>query len=447
MNITECQLPQELLPELMKRLYDRELNTSRGGNISIQVSDGRWCTPSALDKATLKPDDMMFFRNDGVVFGKNDVSLETYIHMNIMDRCKDRRAIIHVHALPIIEFSIANIAPKTDIYPTCVMDHIIPVTPFQIPGSQELADTLVEAFNRENSPCVILANHGAFFAQNNIFDTVATVEATDSLCRTMQSAACLGTLRPMPKNARALLNRYRQHKMSCTDDHPVFTGKTLQIAQEICKLSRRAYSRKLFNIDSGIYAARVDANSFLIMPDRIDRLNINPEDMILIKDGKMPEGVLQPIHADFCMKMFNAYPSINSIIIAQPACAMIFACSNVQFESTVLPESYSKLRNAHYVPFGGLHIETPSDIAAFDPQNGPVTFVENECIVCTSESIFNCFECCELVEEYARIQVHIAQMKQRPVLLTDKQLSDVLYGEAHKRETDLERYSNRKAFK
>lgn len=440
------QPPQELLANLMKRMYERELNTSRGGNISMQVENGRWCTPSALDKASLKADDIMFFRNDGIVFGKNDVSIETYIHMNIMDRCKNRRAVIHVHALPIIEFSVANRAPRTNLYPSCVMGYTIPVTPFQIPGSQNLADTLVEAFNRENTPCVILANHGAFFANERMSDVVASVEAVDALCRMEQNAACLGELRCMPENADELLQRYRQREMPRYSDQDMLPQKYYEIGDQLCKLTRRAYERKLFNIDSGVFAARLDAHRFLITPDEVDRKGIAVQDLILVEDGKLPQNAKAPLYADFCARLFDEYPSINAITIAQPACAMIFACADIPFESKVLPESYSKLRNVNYVPFGGLYIESPNDISAFDPKNGPVTIVQNECIVCTSESIFNCFECCELVEEYAHIQVQIAQMNQQPVLLTDAQLENVLYEEEHKRETDLARYSQRESF-
>lgn len=438
------QHPKILLPELMRRFYELGLNTSRGGNASMQVEEGRWCTPSALDKAELTPEDMMFLHQDGTVFGKHDVSIETYIHMTIMDRCRDRKAVLHVHDLPVVEFSVMNKAPRTTLYPTCLMGRKIPVTPFAIPGSQELADTLADTINETDSPCAILCNHGAFFAEKNMFRAVETLEALDFLCRTEQSAAGAGmrTLRLIPEDAAELLCRYRARPMQARKDEPL-PVKARQMAEKLCALTRRAYRKRLFSINSGIFAARVDARSFLIAPDDVDRYNLMPEDFVLVRDGAIPEHTQQPLYADFCQRLFSAFSKIACVAIAQPAHAMVFACADVPFESKVLPESFSKLRNARHVPFGGLYLEGAEDISHFDPACGPVTIVENECVVCTAGNIFNAFECCELVDEYARIQMHIAQMREKSISLTDDQLAHVLLGEEQKMETDLRRYANR----
>lgn len=436
------EAPQNTLARLMKRLYETELNTSKGGNLSMQVPEGRWCTPSGLDKADMHPEDMMFFRQDGAVVGKHDVSIETYIHMNIMDRCAGRRAVIHVHALPLIAYSVMHSAPNPRLYPNYLMEQKLPVTPFRIPGSQALADELVNAFNETGATAAILANHGAFFADENIYRALESLESMVALCRTEQASACLGQTAVMPENAGEILAGYRQEKLEETDCKTP-SVQELHIMEEVAKLHARAYRKLLFRANSGTIAARINETDFIMPMDDCDRLALRvPEDFVIIRSGSIPHGSGQPRDAAFLAKLFAAHAGVQAVSIAQPPNAMAFAVTQAKLESRVLPESFSKLRFLRRLPFGSL--DSRSFCAAdWDPARGPVQVLDNECIVCTGKNIFDAFECCELVEEYGRIQVCAAQMGREMIALSDEELKVVLLEEERKAKTDLERYQNR----
>lgn len=433
--------PQNTLPWLMKRLYETELNTSKGGNLSMQMPDGRWCTPSGLDKADMQPEDMMFFRPDGAVVGRHDVSIETYIHMNIMDRC-NRKAVIHVHALPLIAYSVMHRAPNPRLYPNYLMGQKLPVTPFRIPGSQMLADELVNAFNETGATAAILANHGAFFADENIYRALESLESTVALCRTEQAAACLGEPAFMPENAEEILDGYMQAKAEeYLPEAP--SEEALRTMEELSKLHARAYRKLLFTVGSGTIAARINETDFVMPMDDCDRLTLSAsEDFIIVRNGKIPKGSPQPRHAAFLAELFKAYPGIHAVSIAQPPNAMAFAVTQAKLESRVLPESFSKLRFLRRLPFGSLDARKFC-AADWDPAQGPVRVLDNECIVCTGKNIFDAFECCELVEEYGRIQVCSAQMGGQMIALSDEQLAEVLFEEERKAMTDMERYQTR----
>ena len=59
MNISQYQKERTQVAAFMTRLYDRQLTTASGGNISLRISDELFCiTPSALDKGKLTFEDI-----------------------------------------------------------------------------------------------------------------------------------------------------------------------------------------------------------------------------------------------------------------------------------------------------------------------------------------------------------------------------------------------------
>ncbi|MFA6695916.1 MAG: class II aldolase/adducin family protein, partial [Sphaerochaeta sp.] len=83
----------------MTRLYDRQLTTASGGNISMRISKDLFCiTPSALDKGLLTPDDIAVVTLDGKNLTPNlPLSIETEMHRLILVARPDIQAIVHAH--------------------------------------------------------------------------------------------------------------------------------------------------------------------------------------------------------------------------------------------------------------------------------------------------------------------------------------------------------------
>ena len=204
-------------------------------------------------------------------------------------------------------------------------------------------------------------------------------------------------------------------------------------------LHARAYRRRLFAVNSGLIAVRLGGNDFAMPLDEGDRLHLGLDDFAIIRGGKLPQGTKQPALARFLQEVFRAYPQINAVSVAQPAMAMAFALTDEELDSRVLPESYSKLRKLRRRPFGAF----ARGASQFDPALGCVSIVENECVVSLCAGAFEAFECCELMEEYARIQISARQMGLRTIPLTQAQLDQVLLEESKKAETDLRRFAKR----
>jgi L-fuculose-phosphate aldolase len=59
--------PSGMIASTIKRIYQSGLTTTSGGNISIMDENGDiWITPSAIDKGTLQPSDIICVKVTGI---------------------------------------------------------------------------------------------------------------------------------------------------------------------------------------------------------------------------------------------------------------------------------------------------------------------------------------------------------------------------------------------
>ena len=90
--------PAEQIAVIIKRIYRSGMTTTSGGNVSIRDDNGDiWITPSAIDKGTLKPSDIMRVTADGTIIGPHKPSSEYPFHRAIYNARPEIRAIIHAH--------------------------------------------------------------------------------------------------------------------------------------------------------------------------------------------------------------------------------------------------------------------------------------------------------------------------------------------------------------
>ena len=73
--------PAEQIAVIIKRIYRSGMTTTSGGNLSIRDDNGDiWITPSAIDKGTLKPSDMIRVTESGEIIGPHKPSSEYPFH-------------------------------------------------------------------------------------------------------------------------------------------------------------------------------------------------------------------------------------------------------------------------------------------------------------------------------------------------------------------------------
>ena len=95
---THLMHPKDQITLVISRIYERGLTTTSGGNISIIDENGDiWVTPSAVDKGSLQPSDIVCVKPDGTVVGRHKPSSEFPFHKAIYKARPDIKAIIHAH--------------------------------------------------------------------------------------------------------------------------------------------------------------------------------------------------------------------------------------------------------------------------------------------------------------------------------------------------------------
>ena len=85
---------------------------------------------------------------------------------------------------------------------------------------------------------------------------------------------------------------------------------------------------------------------------------------------------------------------------------MAFACTEADFDSRTIPESYIALRNVKRQPFGAA-LTDPEGVAAQFSAKVPVMFMENQYAVATGASLIKAFDCMEVLEYSAKALIMV----------------------------------------
>lgn len=179
----------------MRRLYERGLTTSLGGNVSLKVSeDIILITPSGLDKGTINNDQIGEMRLDGTnLTPKLKPSMETPMHLAIYTARPDIKAIIHAHPVTTSTFA----ASKTSINCRLLAESRlflkdVQTAPYACMGTPQLAESVVHAL-ATNGNAVLLANHGALTVGESLLQAFDRMEVLESAAKITLMGRFLGS--------------------------------------------------------------------------------------------------------------------------------------------------------------------------------------------------------------------------------------------------------------
>jgi L-fuculose-phosphate aldolase len=152
------------LAEVSRAVAELGYVTSHGGNLSLRVApDVVLLTPTGFRKADLRAEDMLAMDPEGRVVAARDgvaPSSESPLHLRIMRRRPDIRAIIHAHPPVLTGFALAGVdILSRPIHPELIIE-LGPAVflPYAEPTSEALAEGFDEALQRANA--FIMGNHG-----------------------------------------------------------------------------------------------------------------------------------------------------------------------------------------------------------------------------------------------------------------------------------------------
>lgn len=388
--------PREQLAAVMQRIYQFGMSTSGGGNASMRIADGSiWITPSATDKSTLRPEDMVQVSADGEVRTAGVPSSELSFHLAVYAARPDILAIVHAHSPALVAFSLVRRVPDTRIVPHAAqLCGAVGYVPYETPGSDALGRAVAEAF-ASNYQAVIMENHGTVVAGTTLGEAFMRFETLEFCARTHIEAAPFSTPRPLSQKDRALFDQANEpleeyHPTSLALGEPEARAALLDAVH-------RAYRQRLIISTYGTFSVRVGEDRFLITPYGQDRHTLERSDLVLIERGRRPAGSVPSRSVRLHRRIYRDHPEIGAIIGAQSPAATAYAVTATPIETRTIPESYIRLRNIPLIPYGDQFGEGQTISQAISPRT-PIVLLVNDALLVTGASLAQTFDRFEVLE-------------------------------------------------
>jgi len=182
----------------MRRLYERGLTTSLGGNISFRIGNIVLITPAKADKGRLTPEQI------GIVSMESEnltpdikLSIETDMHLGVLRNRSDVAAVIHAHPTIATFFTIANVEIDTKLTSEAFAILGVPLkAKYELMGTKQLAYSVSQAALKSN--VVLMENHGVLTVGKDLLEAFNRMEVLESIakinCILMSGLNCAKTL-------------------------------------------------------------------------------------------------------------------------------------------------------------------------------------------------------------------------------------------------------------
>lgn len=187
---------REEVAYFMRRLYRQGLTTCSGGNLSLRVKDDIvLITPSALDKGELRADQIAMF----TLAGENltpqfKSSIETGMHLAVLRRRPDVKAVVHAHPVTATTFTAMNL--DINFHLTAEAYAVLGTpkrAPYCLMGTDGLAQIVADCL--ADTDVALMQNHGIIAVGKSMLNAFDKLEVTETaakmtwIAHTMQAAA------------------------------------------------------------------------------------------------------------------------------------------------------------------------------------------------------------------------------------------------------------------
>ncbi len=163
MNHAEYQALREGVAAVARRLVSSGLVTGTSGNVSARTPDGDvLITPSGLSYEVMDPESIILVDLGGEVLeGSLAPSSETPMHTGIYKARQNVEAVVHTHSRYATTLACLGwpIPPVHYMLTTLGPDGRVPLAPYALYGTEELAGNAAGALGESHYAC-LLENHG-----------------------------------------------------------------------------------------------------------------------------------------------------------------------------------------------------------------------------------------------------------------------------------------------
>lgn len=389
--------PADQIVMFMQRVYDKKLTSMSGGNLSIRDNEGNiWITPASIDKGSLTRKDIICVRPNGDCEGPHTPSSELPFHRSVYKLRPDLNAVLHAHPPALVAFSVVRRLPELNLTPTVrYMCKNIKMAAYAIPGSQALSAEVGKVFE-QGCNIALLENHGVCVGAADMLTAFQQFETLNYAAELEALSTRLGEIRPLSETARQMSKTNVCSELRNVSPQPC-SSEELAARRDLIALIRRSYRMGLFTAAQGTYSARLSDGSFIITPLHADPAYLEADDLVRIQDGAKEPGKTPDADVLLHQKIYAKNPQIGAIAFAQPVHSMVFAVTDMPFDTRTIPESYILLRDVKRIPFEAAY-QNLDDVAAALDNAHPVLLVENKSVMVTGASMLQVFDRLEVME-------------------------------------------------
>lgn len=398
---TKWMHPRDQIVLIIDKIYRSGLTTTSGGNISIIDDNGdMWVTPSAIDKGTLRPSDIVCVRKDGTIEGRHKPSSEFPFHKSIYENRPDIKAVVHAHPPALVSYSIVRQIPNTNVIPQAKnICGPIGYATYKLPGTDDLGKIIAIEFEKGFN-AVIMENHGTVVGGKDLSDAFQRFETLEFCARTIIYGNTIGKtnylsdhqIEEFEKQIPRLLPEMKKVE---------YPSDERDIREQIKKIVHRACDQGLMISSYGTVSVRWRGNDFLITPTNVTRWDIQNKDIVQIKDGKREPGKIPSRSTWLHQEIYKQNPHVNSIILTQTPYLMAYSVTGKKLDVRTIPESWIFLQDIPNVPFGS-HFTNETRILNTLSVNTPAVIINNDSVLVTGDKLLGTFDRLEVAEFSAK---------------------------------------------
>lgn len=196
-----------------------------------------------------------------------------------------------------------------------------------------------------------------------------------------------------------------------------------RLREELCRVGRRLYERRLTSGAGGSISARTSKNEVLIKPSGFSLADMVPEHIVKMNlkgevlEGKYPPSTDAPWH----LMIYGMRSDVNAIVHAHPPICGGFACAGVSLDIPTFTEVIIQIGR---IPFMDYATPTTMDYArkvAESLKDANALLMKNHGIITLGANLEQAFQRAELLEDFARM-VLIAKILGGPIILPEEEV-------------------------
>lgn len=194
---------RKIVLDAILEAVDLGLIHGTSGNIALRddTDDVVAITPSGISYRGMTADQIAIVDLNGKwLDGPFKPSSEVPMHTAVMRARKDVKATVHTHGMFATIAAMSGSGELQAITPPQAEFVPVGIVPFTMPGSDEVADRVVEALG-ETGRAVLIKNHGMFCCGKNMKAAMAATIYTEEMAQTAYYAKVAGVFEPMPEEA------------------------------------------------------------------------------------------------------------------------------------------------------------------------------------------------------------------------------------------------------